>query len=351
MKKERKKKKIHKMISIIIILLMIVVFIGLFIPTWTPEIEGKNSISELRSVNINGQDIEIMIRGCNKDNPVILYVHGGPCCSEIPYAAKYQKSVEKDFTVVHYDQRGSGKSFKFFKDYSKDTVDTHVNDLLALTEYIEKYLGKDKVILAGHSFGTYIATKAAAQKPELYAAYIGIGQMSDSTESEIDNLEKCITAAGNSLNTEDEVKLKSFRKDVADGKKIVPRKYIRRYDFAARQINDNLDYAEGFLLRPEYNLLDAVRFYTGSILNQQTLLKESRDKPLSECVKEMKIPTYFLMGKYDGMTSPKAAEKYLNSIKCEKEKEFVTFKDSAHYPQFEEEEKYYKWLCQKFKKM
>ena len=136
-----------------------------------------------------------MIRGCDRSNPILLFVHGGPCCSEIPYVVKYQRDWEEKFTIVHYDQRGSGKSFQFFKDYSNVSSDTHVEDLLALTEYIVKYLGKEQVILIGHSYGTYIAFNAASQRPDLYKAYVGIGQTSNVIESELGSLEKCILAA------------------------------------------------------------------------------------------------------------------------------------------------------------
>ena len=194
--KNRPSKKRIKIILIIAALILPVFLLIRFIsPTWTPKINGSNSISELRSVSINGADLTVLIRGTNKDNPVLIFVHGGPCCSEIPYVRKYQDELEKDFTIVHYDQRGSGKSYKADKDYSTITAKTHVDDLIALTEYVEDYLNKDKVILLGHSFGTYIATQAAAQRPDLYEAYVGIGQMSDTIKSELNTLDKCIAAA------------------------------------------------------------------------------------------------------------------------------------------------------------
>ena len=77
-----------------------------------------------------------MIRGVDSSNPILIFVHGGPGCSEIPYVRKYQKELEKQFTIVHYDQRGSGKSYHFFEDYSNLTTDLLVEDLLALTDYI-----------------------------------------------------------------------------------------------------------------------------------------------------------------------------------------------------------------------
>jgi pimeloyl-ACP methyl ester carboxylesterase len=56
------------------------------------------------------------------------------------------------------------------------------------------------------------------------------------------------------------------------------------------------------------------------------------------------------MGKYDCMTSPEAAEEYLNSLNGTGTREMVIFENSAHYPQFEEKEKFYQWMCDTFKK-
>ena len=168
---KKKKKKSIKFTTIIAIVFIFVLIIELFIPTWTPRIKGDNSISELRKVEINGANIEMMIRGNSKGNSVVIFVHGGPCCSEIPYARKYQSALEENFTIVHYDQRGSGKSYEFGKDYSDVTASVHVDDLTAFTQYILTYLHKEKVILIGHSYGTYIATMAASRHPEMYLAY------------------------------------------------------------------------------------------------------------------------------------------------------------------------------------
>ena len=332
----------------IVLLLIIVLAVALFFPTWTPRIAGKNGISELRKVDINGEKIQVMIRGCDRNNPILLFVHGGPCWSEIPYVVKYQKEWEEKFTVVHYDQRGSGKSYQFFKDYSDVLADTHMEDLVALTEYVTEYLGQEQVILAGHSYGTYIATNAAAQRPDLYQAYIGIGQVSDKTESELLSLNKCIEAAEAAGKTSDAEYLKSLEASIQNGEMITPRQYVRKYGFAARKIDDNLDYLQGFLLRPEYNLSDVLRLYTAAILYQDGLLQYSTDNPIEELVTEMEVPIYFVMGKYDGMTSPESAEGYLNCITSQQEKEFVLFEESAHFPQFEERALFYDWLCETF---
>lgn len=340
------KKKIHKGLKFLSIILLLFVVVNLIRPAWTPNIDGENSISELRMVKINGENIQIMIRGCDRNNPVLLFVHGGPCWSEIPYVVKYQKEWEEKFTIVHYDQRGSGKSYQFFQDYSDVTANTHVEDLIALTEYVMEYLGQEQVVLVGHSYGTYVAINAAYQRPELYRAYVGIGQVTNKTEAELDNLNKYISAAEESGNTKDVHYLRSLQESVKNGERRAPRGYAKKYGLAARKINDDLDYLQGFLFRPEYNLLDAIRIYTASCLYQEALLKESSDNPITDIVTEMDIPVYFVMGKYDGMTSPEAAEAYLEALICHQSKEFVLFEDSAHFPQFEERELFFSWLCE-----
>lgn len=344
------KKKVITFFKVLGILLLLFITFRLFGPTWTPSIKGEDSISELKKVTINGTELTVMIRGANKSNPVLLFVHGGPCCSEIPYVRKYQESLEKEFTIVHYDQRGSGKSYRFGMDYSEVTTATHTEDLIALTEYITEALETEQVILLGHSFGTYIATMAAAQRPELYEAYVGIGQMSDTIASELSSLEKCILAAEDAGNETDATYLKGMEAAITKGEVIAPRAYVRKYGFAARSIHETGDYLKGFLFGPEYNLTDMVRFYTAVIKYQDALTTEALKHPITDTVTELNLPVYFVMGAYDGMTSPETAEAYLQSLTGEGVKEFVLFEESAHYPQFEEEEKFVRWMEETFAK-
>lgn len=338
------KKILLKILKITSIILLLFLVIRLFSPKWTPSIKGENSISELTKVDINGASLEVMIRGNNRNNPVLIFVHGGPCCSEIPYVRKYQENLEKDFTIVHYDQRGSGKSYEFGEDYSTVTATTHTDDLITLTEYIKEYLGKEEVVLLGHSYGTYIATMAAAKRPDLYQAYVGIGQMSNTIESELSSLEKCIVEAENVGDEEVIADLNKLESSIRQGQAITPRNYVREYGFAARKIDDNADYLKAFLFGSEYSLLDAIRFYTASIKYQDDLIQEALSNPITDIVTQINIPVYFVMGKYDGMTSPEVAEKYLYSLTGEGTKEFILFDESAHYPQFEEEEAFYQWI-------
>lgn len=337
------RKKSIKIFRCTIVSILLIVILALIFPTWTPGIKGENSISTLGQVEINGAGHEVMIRGTDRNNPILIFVHGGPGCSEIPYVRKYQEELEKHFTIVHYDQRGSGKSYHLLEDYSGLTSDVLVDDLLALTDNVTNELGQEKVVLVGHSFGTYIGTKAAAKAPDKFMAYIGIGQMADTPQSELDSLEYTITQAEQAGNTEDVESLELLRHSIERGEKYTPRDLVRKYGGAARLIDDNKDYTLGFLLGTEYNALDVIRYSLGVQATQEILMREESTNHLPDIVDQLELPTYFVMGKYDYMTSVKAAREYFNELKAPK-KDFVVFEESAHYPQFEEKERFASWL-------
>ncbi|WP_439876055.1 alpha/beta fold hydrolase [Bacillus mycoides] len=342
-------KKIKKSIKFIGIITTLLLIVALIFPTWTSQIEGKNSISTLEQVEINGSGHEIMIRGKDKNNPVIIFVHGGPGSSEIPYDQKYQDLLEEKFTVVNYDQRGSGKSYHFLEDYSNLTSDLLVEDLLAMTDYVSKRLGKEKVILIGHSYGTYIGIQAANKAPEKYEAYVGIGQMSDTVESEMDSLNYVIEQAQSAGNTDEVSYLNGLTEKIKNGDTYTPRNYVAKYGGTSRLI-ENLDGDNiGMLLSNEYNLFDVIRYNVGLSYSQTVLLEKDLKNPLPIKVTKLKLPFYFLMGKYDYNTSSHAAKQYFDRIEGDK-KIFIAFEKSAHYPQFEEKEKFYKWICDTFVK-
>jgi len=266
-------KKIMKFIKYTVIITIVLLITTLLFPTWTSHIKGNNSVSTLEQVKINGSNHEVMIRGKDKANPVIIFVHGGPGCSEIPYASKYQNLLENNFTVVNYDQRASGKSYHFFEDYSNLSSDLLVDDLLVLTDYISDRLGKEKVILIGHSYGTYIATQAASKAPEKYTAYVGIGQMSDTVESEIDGLNYVIQQAEKAGNTDAVQYLQELTEQIKNGELFTPRDYVAKYGGSSRLIDNPDGNIVSMLFSREYNLLDVIRYNYGLSYSQKLYLR------------------------------------------------------------------------------
>jgi pimeloyl-ACP methyl ester carboxylesterase len=337
----------RKAISIktLVITILILITIRFVFPTWTPPIEGyPDSISTLKQVEINGTKLELMIRGYNKNNPVIIFIHGGPGCSEIPYVKKYQDLLEKNFTIVQYDQRGAGKSYHFVEDYKDLSVELLVEDLVGITDYISNQLDTLKIILVGHSFGTVIGIKTAQKIPEKYLAYVGIGQVGDFWQGELEDLQYCLNQARLNNNFNDINKIEKYRKGIIDKEESFPRYYTRKYGGAARQLSENIDIAKGVFLSTEYNWQDAIRYLIGMKISNDKLWIEIKNTNLPRQVNKLKIPCYFVTGKYDYMTPAKSAEDYLNLIDAPK-KCFILFIKSAHYPHFEEKKDFNELMC------
>ncbi|MBR4421977.1 MAG: alpha/beta hydrolase, partial [Erysipelotrichaceae bacterium] len=198
----------------------------------------------------------------------------------------------------------------------------------------------------GHSYGTYLGTLASSEKPEYYKAYIGVGQMSDMKEAEYYSLLNCIDAAKEAGNKRDVKHLESLKEKVHSGKTICPRKYVRKYKFAEHEKSHGMsELVKGILFGPEYNLSEGFKMFYSALKYALPLAMQSVANPLPDLVPEVKVPTYFLLGKYDGMTNIKAAKEYFDKLKGDVRKEFIVFENSAHSPQIEENEAYVKWMC------
>jgi len=134
-------------------------------------------IDQTSFVPLGGLEQWISIRGDDRSNPVLLVVHGGPGEVQWPQAEVY-KPWEKTFTVVQWDQRGAGHTFGRYGTNTPDvTLDRISKDGVELAEYLCRQLGKKKIIVLGHSWGSIVATRMVQMRPDLFAAYVGTGQV------------------------------------------------------------------------------------------------------------------------------------------------------------------------------
>ncbi|MBI4928935.1 MAG: alpha/beta fold hydrolase, partial [Anaerolineae bacterium] len=142
----------------------------------------SGSISEKVFVNINGVEQGMFIQSKDAENPVLLYLHGG--MPDYFLTRRYPTDLEDEFTVVWWEQRGSGMSYH--DDIPAETMNLEqmIADTLAVTDYLRQRFGQDKIYLMGHSGGTFIGVQAAARAPERFHAYIGMAQMANQLESE-----------------------------------------------------------------------------------------------------------------------------------------------------------------------
>jgi len=307
----------------------------------------KGSIAALETIKINGIKIQLLIRGENVTNPVILFLHGGPGAPEMALTNYYyQKKLEKDFILVHYDQRGAGKSFS--KDIPPETMTINhiVEDTRDVSKYLLKRFGKDKIILMGHSWGTIIGVYCINKYPKLYDYYIGIGQVVNMHENELLSYNYTLDRAKQTNNRIavgqlEKIGIPPYR-SLKDGN--IQRKWLMKLGGSIYNGNSFSDVKEGRKTNKEYTLVDWIFYWLPGLKYSNKMLQgELNNVNLFESVKSFDVPIYLLLGRHDYQAPSEIAEKYFNLIKAPNKKLYC-FEQSAHMIHFEEPEEFIKTI-------
>ncbi len=303
----------------------------------------SGSISEKIFVKINGIGQGMFIKSKNASNPVLLYLHGG--LPDYFLSQKYPTGLEEYFTMVWWEQRGSGLSFSSGVPERSMTLEQMISDTREVTNYLRKRFGQEKIYLMGHSGGTFIGIQAAAQSPELFYAYIGVSQMSDQLKSELKAWEYMLNQFSENGNTSMVKKLESAPVTLTGG---TPDAYRALRDPAMHSLgigttHDMKSVITGIFLQSlkcrDYSLTEKIKMWRGKSRSGISILwSKMITTDLSKEVPELKIPVYFLEGIYDYTCSYSVAKSYFEKLKAPV-KGFYTFYNSAHSPIFEEPEK------------
>jgi pimeloyl-ACP methyl ester carboxylesterase len=342
----RKSKGKIKVSKIVITVGIVILLIFLFRPTYTPNIKGINSINILADISIGGEKQSLQIRGTNIENPVILFLHGGPGFPQISFARKYQRKLEEEFVVVNWDQRGSGKSYTFFMDKKGMTKEQLLKDAEEVIDYLCKTYNKEKIIVVGHSWGSELGMNLVKNNSTKISAYIGVGQVIDQKEGQRISYEYALELANqykdkSGIKTLEEIGPPPY-KDVIEAT-LAKEKIIKKYSPQGVEPNVTKDAVMGCMFSPEYNGIDSIRFMLGNKMSAETLWGTNKEFNLMTDVKKVNIPVYFCVGRYDYTTPSTLVEKYYEKLEAPY-KELVWFENSAHFPHFSESDKFYELL-------
>ncbi len=334
------------------ILLIMTVTLLLFSPGKPVPFKDKNgttlkgSISEKIFITIGGVRQGMFIKSKNQENPVLLYLHGG--IPDYFLTQKYPTGLEDYFTVVWWEQRGSGLSYNSSIPADPMNLVQIITDTKELTNYLRTRFGKEKIYLMGRSGGTFFGIQAAARTPELYFAYIGVGQMSDHLKSErlaYEYMLEKYRVAGNR---------KMVRKlEAVPVTDVIPDGYLKLRDQTMHSLGigttRNMNSIITGIFFPsitcrDYTFTEKINLWRAKAkAGVHPLWDTILATNLAKQVPELKIPVYFFHGIYDYTVSYDLAKDYFNKIKAPV-KGFYTFENSAHSPIFEEREKVAKIL-------
>ena len=299
-------------------------------------------IEETRAVEIGGIRQWISVRGHDRRNPILLFIHGGPASTEMPVSWMYQSAWEDYFTVVQWDQRGAGKTYVANDPAVVEPTigaERMIADAEEMTAYLRSHFGRQKIFVLGHSWGSLMGLELARRHPDWLHAYIGMGQMIYGPDGERLGYEWALQRARDDHNAQAVKELEAIapypRADgtVAIEQILKQREWVIHYGGLTWGRPD-FDYAQNAaMLAPEYSRKE---------LNPEDGIGESLGKLLPAMMKydvrgvrRMGCPVFILAGAYDYETPSQLAIDWLAALDAP-QKGLVRFENSAHMMELEE---------------
>lgn len=295
------------------------------------------AVREQGYVAINGIGQWITITGARCDNPVILFIHGGPGNPLSPFADAIYQGWEQHYTLVQWDQRGAGMTYT--KQRPTDDVPLSLeqmrDDGIAVTNYVRQRLGQDKVILMGSSWGSILGVYMAKASPSLYHAYVGTAQVVDARRNLVgmyDEVMALAQAAGDQPTVDKLAALGS--PPWTDPRNFgILRRFDRKYEALTTDAPPKNWWQPAPLYATPQALADAEAADDYSYLQ---FMGRHGDGMFSKVDlpamgTQFGLPVYLLMGTQDLLTSPVVARRYFDSISAP-HKDFVLVPRAGHDP-------------------
>jgi pimeloyl-ACP methyl ester carboxylesterase len=302
------------------------------------------SLSERVTVRIGGIPQSMIIQSVDPTNPVLLFLHGGPGMTEFFMEQDYPTGLERHFTMVWWEQRGAGMSFSADIPPETMTMDQMISDTIEVADYLRKRFGKDRILLLGHSWGSYLGIQVAAQAPDRFLAYVGMAQIVHQLRSEV-MAHDFLLGAYKARSDDGMVrKLEAAPVSMEDG---LSPAWMRLRDAAMHgagvgHTRDIDSVVTGIFLPVwrvrAYTLGDKINVWRGKLWSRPFFWEELLRDDLSARLTTFELPVYFFVGRYDQTANPTLSRAYFEAIKAPV-KGFYEFENSAHSPLFEEPER------------
>lgn len=293
----------------------------------------EDSVAELVMVDINGHQQGLMIRGRSVESPVLLYLAGGPGGTDLG-AMRRDVGLEQDFVVATWDQRGTGRSYPALDPTETLTVEQMVDDTVAVTEYLLDRFGHDRAYLVGQSWGSGLGVLAAQARPDLYHAFVGVGQMVSFQETDV-------------MFWEDTLAWAEERGDVALAERLrgngpPPYTDIRMYGpvtSTEHQWNpypgfDPNNEMPAILFVPEYSFIDRVNAFRGFFDVVSVLYPQLQEIDFRADVPSLEIPYYMVLGEHEARGRAVPANEWFDLLDAPT-KNLVVVEGSGHRANFD----------------
>ncbi len=298
-------------------------------------------------VEINGIDQYLLHSGMNAKNPVLLFLHAGPGTVESIYSYVMQE-WEELFTIVHWDQRGAGKTLTK-NPHAYPTIELMLADLFELIQYLKKKYKQEKIVLLGQSWGSVLGSTFIRRYPEEVAYYIGVGQVVAIAENErvgFGELKRRAKKAGDKRTLKKIAKIGDYPGEnfIMDSEFMERcgqvRKLQGKYDIALKM---DWDLLKTTLKSPIFRPADLKAMAKGMEANEKMMANFLGGFDLKAESPEYQVPIYYIFGDRDWQTPYVLAEEYFHTIRAPR-KQIYLIPAAGHATMLDQPELFYQAL-------
>ena len=344
--------RVRRLGAVLLSMALLVLTVGIARPPSTAAIvlaDGSTrpgSIAELTRIRVGNHSLGLMLRGNRVDSPVLLFLAGGPGGSELGGMRRHGQTLEQDFVVATFDQRGAGSSYDQLEPVSSLTLEHAVDDVVAVTRHLHARFGQERIIIAGQSWGTIPAVLAAQRHPELFRAYVGVGQMVDPLETDTrfyaDTLAWARRTDDDSLTDALVSSGPPPYEDVLDYEAALSHEPdVYPYD---RSSNDEgvAGFSENLLVR-EYSLLQQAHALAAFMDVFTVLYPQLQDLDLRREVPSLRVPVFLATGRHEAPGRAGPAAQWFTALDAPL-KQRTVFETSGHRPMFEQPAQFHRFM-------
>jgi proline iminopeptidase len=338
-------RRVRQGVVVILIAGMIALGVLMTRPGTTEPISGPDgapvagSVAELTEIPLGGHEQTVLIRGRDVDNPVLLYLSGGPGQSDLGYTRHYMTELEDDYVFAVWDQRGTGTSYPTLDPTGTLTLDRAVADTVELATYLRDRFGKDKIFLFGNSWGSTLGVLAAQQRPDLFHAYVGSGQMASQLATDRLLYNQLLDYAARTGDTGLTERMLGYGEPPYDD--------ILAYGLVLQYYDSLEPYPKTEYFRTqgppgvdgagasEYGPLDKVNKLKAIADMGSVMYPQLQEIDFRTQVPNLDVPVYLIQGAHELSARTGPARAWFQQLHAPG-KEWITFEGSGHVPQFEE---------------
>jgi proline iminopeptidase len=329
--------------------IVIALTVWIALPASTPPIleNGQpvpGSIAELTTVKLGGHDQTIMVRAYSPNQPVLLFLNGGPGQSGLAFSRVMLNDLARDFVIVDWDQRGTGKSYAAFEPTSTLTLEQAISDTVELAKHLRQRFDEQKIYVLGESWGTTLAVLAAQRSPELFHALIGSGQMVSQRETDRRLYQDVLELAAQTGNDQLANKMRSYGQppyaDIPYANAFVMGQYESLYkpytpSKAYMDLGNNSGVGFYGIMASEYNLIEKTNVLRGLIDTFTVIYPQIQQIDFRNDVKKLEVPIYILDGLSELSARRDLVLEWFNTLEAPKKRIFP-IENAAHSVAFEQ---------------